>query len=82
MHILANISRSKDNQTMKFGQLIEYNRNIFLEMSYIKCGTETIPDPFLKNQDWLYLWINSLNVLYSLLIYTVLMYANLTAIEI
>ena len=51
MHILANISRSKDNQTMKFGQLIEYNRNIFLEMSYIKCGTETIPDPFLKNQD-------------------------------
>ena len=32
MHILLNISQSKDNQTMKFGQLIEYNtRNIFLE---------------------------------------------------
>ena len=30
-HILANILRSKGNQTMKFGQLIEYNmRNIFL----------------------------------------------------
>ena len=25
MHILPNISQSKDNQTMKLGQLIEYN---------------------------------------------------------
>ena len=25
MHILPNISRSKGNQTIKFGQLIEYN---------------------------------------------------------
>ena len=32
IHILPNMSRSKGNQTMKFGQLIEYNtRNIFLE---------------------------------------------------
>ena len=31
VHILPNISRSKGNQTVKFGQLIEYNmRNIFL----------------------------------------------------
>ena len=31
IHILLYISRSKDNQTMKFGQLIEYNmRNIFI----------------------------------------------------
>ena len=31
-HILSNISRSKDTQTVKFGQLIEYNvRNIFLQ---------------------------------------------------
>ena len=30
IHILPNISQSKGNQTMKFGQLIEYNkRNIF-----------------------------------------------------
>ena len=30
--VLPNISRSKGNQTMKFGQLIEYNqRNIFLQ---------------------------------------------------
>ena len=32
MHILPNISQSKGNQTMKFGQFIEYNkRNIFLQ---------------------------------------------------
>ena len=32
---LPNISRSKGNQAMKFGQLIEYNMiNIFLEKSY------------------------------------------------
>ena len=30
IHILPNISRSKGNQTIKFGQVIEYNkRNIF-----------------------------------------------------
>ena len=30
-HILPNFSQSKDNQTMKFVQLIEYNKiNIFL----------------------------------------------------
>ena len=32
IHLLADISQSKGNQTMKFGQLIEYNkRNIFLQ---------------------------------------------------
>ena len=37
IHILPNILRSKGNQTMKFGQLIECNmRNIFLEKSYTK----------------------------------------------
>ena len=40
-------SRSKGNQTMKFGQLIEYNkRNIFLEKPCTKFGGETIPRPF------------------------------------
>ena len=28
IHILPNISRRKGNQTMKFGQLIEYNMKI------------------------------------------------------
>ena len=33
----TNISRSKGNQTMKFGQVIEYNkRNIFLQKSFRK----------------------------------------------
>ena len=32
IQILPNISRSKGNQKMKFGQLIEYNKkNIFLQ---------------------------------------------------
>ena len=42
--ILLNISRIKGNQTMKFGQLIEYNTTkIFLEKSYTKFGGETSP---------------------------------------
>ena len=42
MHILSNISRSKDNKTVKFGQLIEYNqRNIFLQKPCRKWGRET-----------------------------------------
>ena len=49
IQILSNILRSKGNQTMKFGQSIEYNmRNIFLEKSYSKCAGETIPRPFSK----------------------------------
>ena len=47
IHILPDISRSKGNQAMKFGQLIEYNmKNIFLEKSYAKCGGETNSKPF------------------------------------
>ena len=34
IHILHNISQSKSNQTMKFGQLIEYIREIFLFKNY------------------------------------------------
>ena len=29
IHILPNISRSKGNQTMKFGQIIEYGKETF-----------------------------------------------------
>ena len=50
VHILFNISRSKTDQTITFGQLISYNiRNILLEKSCTKCGRETIPRPFSKN---------------------------------
>ena len=46
LHIFTNISRSKSNQELKFGQLIEYNmQNIF---------------PENQNQNWTYLWIISL----------------------
>ena len=40
INIWHNISRSKENQTMKFVQLIEHNvRNVFLQKSYTKnCG--------------------------------------------
>ena len=39
----------KGNQTMKFGQLIEFNkRNIFLKISYTKFVRETIPRPFFN----------------------------------
>ena len=48
--ILPKISRSKDNQTMKFGQIIEYNmKTNFLKKSYTKCGGETILRHFSKN---------------------------------
>ena len=49
IHIFTNISRTKANQAMKFGQLIEYDmRNIFLEKSCTKRGREFIPRPFSK----------------------------------
>ena len=38
------ISRSKFNQAMKFGQLIEYN----MRKSYTKSGGDTIPRHFSK----------------------------------
>ena len=47
IHILSNISKSKGNQTVNDGQLIEM-RNIFLEKSYAKCGGEANLMPFYK----------------------------------
>ena len=48
IHILPNISQSKGNQTMKFGQLIEYNkRNIFLQKLCGKWSKETSSRLFL-----------------------------------
>ena len=49
IHIVLNITRSKDNQTREFGHLIEYNmRNIFLETSYTKYGGDTTSRTFSK----------------------------------
>ena len=45
--ILPNILQSKGNQTVKFGQLIEYNkRNIFLQTLCGKWDRETSSRPF------------------------------------
>ena len=79
MHILINISRSKNNQTIKYGKLIEYNmRNNFLEKSYTKCGGETILRPFSKKSK---LSI-SLNQWSKVLCNLFLLYAQLGTIEI
>ena len=49
MHILPDISRCEDNQTMIFCQLTEYNmRNVFVEKSSAKWVRETNPRPFFK----------------------------------
>ena len=50
IHILANNSKSKGSQTIKFDQLIEYNMRNF-EKPSTKFDGETIPDPFLINQN-------------------------------
>ena len=52
MLILTNISRSKDNQAMKSGQLIEYNIIIFLKKDHTQnMMKKLVPDSFLKNEN-------------------------------
>ena len=61
IHILPNISRSKGNQTMKFGQLTECNiRNIFLENHTQIVVEKLVPNPFLKNGNGACFRINGL----------------------
>ena len=46
---MAHISRSKDNQAMKFDRLIEYNVKHFFLKTYAQNTVEKLfPDPFLK----------------------------------
>ena len=79
IHILPNISGSKDNQTMKFGQLIECNMsNIFLEKSYTKYGGEIILRPFSKKSKSSISLDQESKVLYSLF----LLHIKLRAIKI
>ena len=56
IHILPNISQGKGSQTMKCGQLIEYNnRNIFPQKLCRKWGKETSSRPlfiFQKSLRW------------------------------
>ena len=47
IHIFTNKSRSKENQAMETGELLEYNlRNNFLEKLHTKFGGKTIPRLF------------------------------------
>ena len=72
MHILFNISGSKGNQAMKFGEFIEYNvKNIFVEKSSTKLSILSI----LSNSKLSISLDQSWKVLNSLF----LLYANLRA---
>ena len=52
MHILPNTSRSKCNQTMKFGQLIEFTMKKFLLKNHTQNAVKKLfPDPILKAQN-------------------------------
>ena len=88
---IANISGSKDNQTMKFSQLIECNmtmkfsqltecnmRNTFLKKPYTKCSGETIARPFSKKSKFSISLNWQCNILYSLFF----LYAKLSVIKI
>ena len=47
--ILPNISKSKGNLAIKFGQLVDYSmKNFFVEKSHTKCAEETISKHLYK----------------------------------
>ena len=71
---------------MKFGQLTEYNmRNIFLKSHTQNMVEKLVPDLFTKNQNWAYLWINSLKCYkcycYCLLYAQVEVYQNISKLS-
>ena len=52
IQILPKISKSKDNQVIKFGQLIEYNiRNIFLTNYTQNVEVKLFADSIVKSQN-------------------------------
>ena len=66
------------NQSLKFGQLIEYNtRKKVLEKLYTKCGRETIPRPLSKNSKLSIFLDQQSNDLYSLILLYVKGYQNI-----
>ena len=79
IYISINISRSKVNQTLTRGELIEYNmKNIFLGKSYTKGGVKSIRRP-VSNKSKLSISLNQLSKdLYSLF----LLYAKMMTIKI
>ena len=68
IHILPNISESKSNQVMKFGQLIEnYMKDIFHEEAYTKYGGETSRRSFSKKLKLSVTLDQQAGILYSML---------------
>ena len=50
--VLLNTSKSKGNQTMNFGQLIENNMRNFMSKNHTQNMLEKLfPGPFLKNRN-------------------------------
>ena len=81
IHIVPNISRSKVNQTMKFGQLIEYNMKTFFLISHTQNVVEKLfPYPFLNNQNWVCPWISN-QKFYTVFFYCMLSWVLLKYIE-
>ena len=52
-------SQFERNQATKIGQLIKYSMRKYFLWKITKCEEKLFPDPFLKRQNWPYLWINS-----------------------
>ena len=66
--ISPNISRTKGNHTMKFGQLIENNiSNIFNDKSYTKCDGEASSRHFSKESKLIISLFQQSELLHSLL---------------
>ena len=69
IQLLPKISRRKGYQTLKFDQLIEYDIAIILKKSYLIVVEKLKSDPFMKNQDWTYLWIAVWNAIMFVLLF-------------
>ena len=74
-------NRGEGNQTMNFGQVIEYKmRNIFLEKSITKCVGNTILRPFFKK---LKVSISHRSIVLSFIQFVLFfLYAKLSAMEV
>ena len=60
---IAQYLKKLGNRAKKFGQLIENNMNISLKSRTQSVVEKLFLGHFLKKQNWLYIWTNSLKVL-------------------
>ena len=78
LNTLPNISRSKGNQTMKIGQLIQYNRKNVVENHTQNVPEKLFRDPYPNKSKFSLSVDQQCKVLNSLFV----LYANLRAVEI